>query len=121
MSPVLSQAGLGTVGGRRSRRWSSLGPDGAVPRRFLQTVYRHFGDPYDSLSDLESLSRQMTLNHFDVSLPSDMLRKVDMMSMRAGIEVRVPMLDEDLVGLALSLPHRMKTDGRTGKLVLRDM
>ena len=87
----------------------------------LQTGYRHFGDPYDGFSDIESLSRQMTLNHFDVSLPSDMLRKVDMMSMRAGIEVRVPMLDEELVGLALSLPHRMKTDGRTGKLVLRDV
>src|SRR5438876_8100630 len=28
---------------------------------------------------------------------SDMLRKVDMMSMRASIEVRVPMLDEELV------------------------
>ena len=50
-----------------------------------------------------------------------MLRKVDMMSMRAGIEVRVPMLDEELVALALSLPHRMKTDGHTGKLVLRDV
>ncbi|HEY0350904.1 MAG TPA: asparagine synthase (glutamine-hydrolyzing) [Gemmatimonadales bacterium] len=93
----------------------------AGAREELQTVCRHFGDPYDSWSDLESLSRQMTLNHFDVSLPSDMLRKVDMMSMRAGIEVRVPMLDEDLVSLALSLPHRMKTDGRTGKLVLRDV
>ncbi len=44
-----------------------------------------------------------------------------MMSMRAGIEVRVPMLDEELVTLALSLPHRMKTDGRVGKLVLRDV
>jgi asparagine synthase (glutamine-hydrolysing) len=93
----------------------------ADARGELQTGYRHFGDPYDSCSDIESLSRQMTLNHFDLSLPSDMLRKVDMMSMRAGIEVRVPMLDEDLVGLALSLPHRMKTDGRTGKLVLRDV
>jgi asparagine synthase (glutamine-hydrolysing) len=90
-------------------------------REQLQTVHRHFGNPYESFSDLESLSRQMTLNHFDVSLPSDMLRKVDMMSMRAGIEVRVPMLDEDLVDLALSLPHRMKTDGRTGKLILREV
>jgi asparagine synthase (glutamine-hydrolysing) len=90
-------------------------------REQLQTVYRHFGDPYASVPDIEGLSRQMTTNHFDISLPSDMLRKVDMMSMRAGIEVRVPMLDEALVELALSLPHRMKTDGRTGKLVLRDI
>jgi asparagine synthase (glutamine-hydrolysing) len=50
-----------------------------------------------------------------------MLRKVDMMSMRAGIEVRVPMLDEALVGHALRLPHRLKTDGRIGKLILRDL
>jgi asparagine synthase (glutamine-hydrolysing) len=50
-----------------------------------------------------------------------MLRKVDMMSMRAGIEVRVPMLDEALVAHALRLPHRLKTDGRVGKLILRDL
>jgi asparagine synthase (glutamine-hydrolysing) len=50
-----------------------------------------------------------------------MLRKVDMMSMRAGIEVRVPMLDEALVAYALKLPHRLKTDGRAGKLILRDL
>lgn len=93
----------------------------APARLGLQTVYRHFGNPYAGPSDMEELSRQMTSNHFDLSLPSDMLRKVDMMSMRAGIEVRVPMLDEDLVELALSLPHRMKTDGRIGKLVLRDL
>jgi asparagine synthase (glutamine-hydrolysing) len=90
-------------------------------RAELQSVDRHFGDPYTGESDIEELSRQMTINHFDVSLPSDMLRKVDMMSMRAGIEVRVPMLDEALVELALALPHRMKTDGRTGKLILRDV
>jgi asparagine synthase (glutamine-hydrolysing) len=90
-------------------------------RAELQSVDRHFGNPYATGSDIEELSRQITINHFDVSLPSDMLRKVDMMSMRAGIEVRVPMLDEALVELALSLPHRMKTDGRRGKLVLRDV
>lgn len=67
----------------------------------------------------EELSRRLTEKLFAVSLPSDMLRKVDMMSMRASIEVRVPLLDEDVVSLGLSLPHRLKTDGRTGKLTLR--
>jgi asparagine synthase (glutamine-hydrolysing) len=42
-----------------------------------------------------------------------------MMSMRARIEVRVPMLDDTMVWQGLRLPHRMKTDGRQGKLVLR--
>jgi asparagine synthase (glutamine-hydrolysing) len=87
----------------------------------LQSAHRHFGAADEGLSDIERLSHQLTLGHFDVSLPSDMLRKVDMMSMRAGIEVRVPMLDEQLVAHALTLPHRFKTDGRMGKLVLRDL
>lgn len=89
-------------------------------REGLASVYRHFGAEVPG-SGMEALSAQLTSRHFDISLPSDMLRKVDMMSMRAGIEVRVPMLDERLVELALSLPHRMKTDGRVGKLVLRDV
>jgi asparagine synthase (glutamine-hydrolysing) len=90
-------------------------------RAELGSVYRHFETNGHGVWDIEALSAQLTGRHFEVSLPSDMLRKVDMMSMRAGIEVRVPMLDEELVGLALSLSHRMKTDGRTGKLVLRDV
>ena len=90
-------------------------------REELQPVYRHFGTAGGGRCNLESLSAELTGRHFDVSLPSDMLRKVDMMSMRAGIEVRVPMLDEELVALALSLTHRMKTDGQVGKLVLRDV
>ena len=90
-------------------------------RTDLQGAHRLFGAAGVRASNLEALSAQLTTRHFEVSLPSDMLRKVDMMSMRAGIEVRVPMLDEQLVSLALSLTHRMKTDGRQGKLVLRDV
>jgi asparagine synthase (glutamine-hydrolysing) len=83
-------------------------------------VYRHFdGFRPTGVEALEELSRRMTTKLFAVGLPSDMLRKVDMMSMRAGIEVRVPMLDEDVVNVGLTLPHRLKTNGRQGKLVLR--
>ena len=71
--------------------------------------------------DLEALSRRLTEAIFADSLPADMLRKVDMMSMRASIEVRVPMLDEGVVACGLGLPHRLKTDGRSGKLVLRGL
>ncbi|HEX7120774.1 MAG TPA: asparagine synthase (glutamine-hydrolyzing) [Gemmatimonadaceae bacterium] len=72
-----------------------------------------------AVRDVEELSRRMTETLFAVSLPSDMLRKVDMMSMKAGLEVRVPLLDEDVVGLGFTLPHRLKAQGRTAKLVLR--
>ncbi len=93
----------------------------AGAREGLLSGYRHFGTADGGGAEMETLSGQLTGRHFGVSLPSDMLRKVDMMSMLAGIEVRVPMLDEELVALALSLPHRLKTDGRIGKLVLRDV
>jgi asparagine synthase (glutamine-hydrolysing) len=91
-------------------------------REGLLEAARHF-DGYASAGapDLEELSRRMTEKLFDVGLPSDMLRKVDMMSMRASIEVRVPLLDEGVVALGLTLPHRLKTDGRTGKLVPREL
>jgi asparagine synthase (glutamine-hydrolysing) len=86
----------------------------------LEPVYRHFDGPEPwGVSRMEQLSFRLTESMFNISLPSEMLRKVDMMSMRAGIEVRVPMLDEKLVALGLTLPHRIKTDGRTGKRVLR--
>jgi asparagine synthase (glutamine-hydrolysing) len=83
---------------------------------------RHFdGYRLAGVTDSEELSRRITETLFRVSLPSDMLRKVDMMSMRASIEVRVPLLDEDMVELGLTLRHGLKTDGRSGKIVLREL
>jgi asparagine synthase (glutamine-hydrolysing) len=92
----------------------------AAAREGLDPVYRLYDDPHPSaVADLEQLSRRLTESQFAVSLPSQMLRKVDMMSMRASIEVRVPLLDEHVVDVGLSLPHSLKTDGRKGKRVLR--
>ncbi len=88
-------------------------------RQDLETAYRHFNGFPRHAANLDQLSRHLTGNLFAVSLPGDMLRKVDMMAMRASIEIRVPMLDERMVELGLRLPHRLKTDGRQGKLVLR--
>ncbi len=91
-----------------------------------QNIYRLFADYSDQSSsggvtDLEGFSKRLTETHFSVNLPSDMLRKVDMMSMLNGVEVRVPLLDEEVVNCGLQLPHRYKTDGKIGKLVLREI
>ena len=43
----------------------------------------------------------------------------DKMSMAAGVEVRVPFLDLDLVDLAATIPGRYKQRGQTGKWVLK--
>jgi len=54
-----------------------------------------------------------------MALPNDFLFKVDTASMRESLEVRVPMLDEELFAFGLSLPHSLKVKGRTCKRVLR--
>ena len=43
----------------------------------------------------------------------------DKMSMAAGVEVRVPFLDNDLVRLANALPPELKQRGAEGKWVLK--
>jgi asparagine synthase (glutamine-hydrolysing) len=43
----------------------------------------------------------------------------DKMSMAAGVEVRVPFLDTDLVELAARIPDGLKQRGRVGKWVLK--
>jgi asparagine synthase (glutamine-hydrolysing) len=54
-------------------------------------------------------------------LPNDFLFKVDIASMKEGLEIRVPFLDEELFAFAISLPHRLKVTGRTGKRILREV
>jgi asparagine synthase (glutamine-hydrolysing) len=70
-------------------------------------------------SRLERLSAHATEVNTRLALANDFLFKVDIASMKESLEVRVPMLDEDLFALGLSLPYRLKVKGRTCKRVLR--
>ena len=70
-------------------------------------------------SRLERLSAHATEINIRLVLSNDFLFKVDTASMRESLEIRVPMLDEDLFAFGLSLPHRLKVKGRTCKRVLR--
>jgi asparagine synthase (glutamine-hydrolysing) len=53
------------------------------------------------------------------NLPGDMLFKVDRMSMAHGLEVRCPLLDQEVVAFVLSLPREYKFDRRIQKILLR--
>jgi asparagine synthase (glutamine-hydrolysing) len=72
-------------------------------------------------SRLERVSAYTTEIFTRLTMPNDFLVKVDMASMRESLEVRVPMLDEDLFSFGLSLPHSFKVRGRECKKVLRSV
>lgn len=52
-------------------------------------------------------------------LPSDMLVKVDRMSMAASLEVRAPMLDVEMAELSMRLPDDLLLRDGTTKYILR--
>jgi asparagine synthase (glutamine-hydrolysing) len=53
-------------------------------------------------------------------LQSDMLVKVDMMSMANSLEVRSPFLDYKVVDFAFGLPEQYKIDGSLKKKIVQD-
>lgn len=88
--------------------------DGLLPvNRFYQ--------PFEHGWDEENVAAQLTSGMFNMLLPGDMLKKVDMMSMRNSVEIRVPILDEALIDLALQLPRALKANRTENKIVLRSL
>jgi asparagine synthase (glutamine-hydrolysing) len=70
-------------------------------------------------SGLDRLSAHAIEVNMRLVLANDFLFKVDTASMRHSLEVRVPMLDEDLMAFGLSLPHTLRANRGTAKIVLR--
>jgi asparagine synthase (glutamine-hydrolysing) len=103
----------------RERERSSLcrDTDSLPVTRLFEPQWEHH--PPSGSSRLEKLSMLATEANVRLMLPNDFLFKVDTASMKESMEVRVPMLDEDLFDFALSLPHHLKVNGRTCKKVLR--
>jgi asparagine synthase (glutamine-hydrolysing) len=86
-------------------------------RRLFERQWDHYL-PKNS-SRLEHLSAHATEVSTRLVLPNDFLFKVDIASMKESLEVRVPMLDEDMFAFGLSLPHHLKVKSKTCKRVLR--
>jgi asparagine synthase (glutamine-hydrolysing) len=64
-------------------------------------------------------SRMMRLD-FETYLPEDVLTKVDRMSMAHSIESRVPLLDNEVIDFAATLPARFKIAGGRRKHILKE-
>jgi asparagine synthase (glutamine-hydrolysing) len=78
------------------------------------TLAAHFG----RFASLSPHSRMMKFD-FETYLPEDVLTKVDRMSMAHSIESRVPLLDNDVIDFAATLPASFKINGGRLKHVLK--
>lgn len=79
-------------------------------------AYRHAADRFARHDTVQ----QMLLTDLTVQLPSQFLTKVDRATMAAGIEARVPLLDERIAEIAVGMPSRWKANGSQKKIVLRN-
>jgi asparagine synthase (glutamine-hydrolysing) len=67
----------------------------------------------------DPINRMLGTDFLD-SLPGDMLTKVDLMSMRHSLEVRVPLLDHRVVEMAFQIPGAVKLYRGNTKHVLKE-
>jgi asparagine synthase (glutamine-hydrolysing) len=79
-------------------------------------VYKHAAKRFSAYDPVQ----QMLLTDLTVQLPSQFLAKVDRATMAAGIEARVPLLDELVAQLVVNMPSKWKVRGRQKKVLLRD-
>ncbi len=86
---------------------------GAALERVCELLWSHRGEPRDSNNLNAHLQTEWRL-----SLPDDMLTKVDLMSMAHALEVRSPFLDYRLVQAVMPMEWRWKLDGMRKKHLL---
>ena len=79
-----------------------------------RALWRHL----DRFVSLPHDSRMMRFD-FETYLPEDVLTKVDRMSMAHSIETRVPLLDNEVIDFAATLPARFKIKNGRRKHVLK--
>ncbi len=115
---------------QKDRYWAWAGV--ASENRVMGLLHQDIRNKIDknSYSDrkemlLESIKSEKDFNELlradmQLVLPNDMLRKVDLMSMANGLEVRVPFLDHQLVDFVSRLPVSSKINGQMRKRILQD-
>lgn len=74
-----------------------------------------------SIKAPKDFGQYVVFDYFKKTLLSDYLRKTDMMAMLNSVEYRVPMLDEDMVRFALTIPFKQKSSLKESKKILRNI
>ncbi len=108
---------LSLMGGWRNEDCLMLWKEPSPNRFAAAWLHNHFSMHRD-------LNKDVIWQAVDVDtyLPDDILRKVDCASMACSLEVRSPLLDQEFVELAATLPDRLRQGkhGRT-KILLREL
>jgi asparagine synthase (glutamine-hydrolysing) len=93
----------------------------AMRERFAEdAVARRFGELYAGSTATDPINRILDLD-IQTYLTDDILTKVDIASMAHSLEVRCPLVDQELMMFAASLPGELKLRGLTTKLILREV
>jgi asparagine synthase (glutamine-hydrolysing) len=82
-------------------------------------IIRQVHADYDARGFRDPINRVL-FTDFSIALPTDMLLKVDIASMRNSLEVRVPFLDPRIVRAAFAMPSSWKIRGMRRKIVLKE-
>jgi len=89
-----------------------------VRRAFQAATRKKMSGDFSRLDNLELVERYQYTDLMNY-LPDDILVKVDRASMHHSLEVRCPLLDQEVVELSARMPARMKLSGWTGKKIVR--
>jgi asparagine synthase (glutamine-hydrolysing) len=83
-------------------------------------VALRFEELYAASTALDPVNRLLDLD-IQTYLTDNILTKVDIASMAHSLEVRCPLIDQDLMVFAASLPGELKLRGLTTKRILREV
>lgn len=100
-------------------RMDLYGP--VMRERFAEDhVARRFAGLYAASTAPDAVNRILDLE-IQTYLPDDILTKVDIASMAHSLEVRCPLVDQEVMAFAASLPGDLKLRGLTTKRILREV
>ena len=90
--------------------------------KLLNYKYKHQTTiPYWESLEKAQMSSMQEVSLFDIQyyLADDLMYKMDIASMRHGLEVRCPFLDYNMVEYAINLPTELKINNGTQKYILK--
>lgn len=110
---------------RAQAYWAMLDLVGGNPSPFSgqanDTAANSFTTRLEAIDDTFSFREFLMLADSLIYLGSDVLTKVDRAAMSFSLETRTPFLNAQLFDLAWKLPETFKYQGKTGKLLLREI